>query len=107
QFCQDYLNFEEAPEVSKAMIRAVWQSVAKYAMAPLQDLLGLGEECRFNLPGSTSGNWRWRMSPDALSSTLASELRKMNLLYSRLSVEEKQKYTQWLDARAGEGVKPH
>lgn len=107
QFCQDYLNFDEDSEVSDAMIRAVWQSVANYAVTTLQDLLGLGEECRFNLPGTTSGNWKWRMSPDALSLTLASFLRKLNLLYSRLSLDEKEKYTHWLASRLGEGVKPH
>jgi 4-alpha-glucanotransferase len=29
-------------------------------MAPLQDVLDLGPEARMNVPGSASGNWRWR-----------------------------------------------
>ncbi len=33
---------------------------------PLQDLLVLGAEARFNTPGLPSGNWRWRVRADAL-----------------------------------------
>jgi len=31
-----------------------------------------------------------------LTSTLNTKIRRMNLLYSRLSAEEKTRYTQWL-----------
>jgi len=36
-------------------------SRADLAVAPVQDLLELGEEARFNTPGTTSGNWIWRL----------------------------------------------
>jgi 4-alpha-glucanotransferase len=32
-------------------------SSADTAVIPLQDLLGLGNEARMNLPNSTAGNW--------------------------------------------------
>jgi 4-alpha-glucanotransferase len=32
------------------------------AVVPLQDLLCLGDEARFNSPGTTAGNWSWRLS---------------------------------------------
>lgn len=41
------------------LIRAAWRSVARLAVVPLQDLLGLGSDQRMNTPGSTKGNWRW------------------------------------------------
>ncbi len=31
-------------------------------IAPLQDLLSLDDEARFNTPGSVGGNWQWRLS---------------------------------------------
>jgi 4-alpha-glucanotransferase len=43
-----------------ALVRLAWASVADFAFAPLQDLLGLGSEARLNTPGVASGNWRWR-----------------------------------------------
>jgi 4-alpha-glucanotransferase len=37
-------------------------SPAELAVVPLQDLLELGDEARFNTPGTTEGNWSWRLS---------------------------------------------
>ena len=49
------------------MIRLAFSSEAKLAIAPMQDYLGLGSEARLNVPGTTSGNWRWRVSNEQLS----------------------------------------
>ncbi|MCP9810005.1 4-alpha-glucanotransferase [Cyanobium sp. HWJ4-Hawea] len=35
---------------------------ADLAVVPLQDLLELGDEARFNTPGTSSGNWTWRLN---------------------------------------------
>jgi 4-alpha-glucanotransferase len=43
----------------------------------MQDLLGLGREARMNLPGTATGNWKWRMLPGAASKRLAARLRAM------------------------------
>ena len=32
-----------------------------WAVVPLQDLLHLGDEARFNTPGTSQGNWSWRL----------------------------------------------
>ena len=47
-------------------------SSADLAVAPLQDLLELGDEARFNTPGTTEGNWCWRLdrSLDSLAGAL-------------------------------------
>jgi len=39
-------------------------SRADWAVVPLQDLLQLGDEARFNTPGTSNGNWSWRLSGD-------------------------------------------
>ena len=52
------------------MIRLAFRSEAKLAIAPMQDYLGLGSEARLNIPGTTSDNWRWRVSYDQLSAGL-------------------------------------
>jgi 4-alpha-glucanotransferase len=44
------------------MVRLAWASVADLAMAPIQDLLGMGSEARMNRPGQASGNWEWRLA---------------------------------------------
>jgi 4-alpha-glucanotransferase len=67
-----------ASEVPRAMLGAVLASVAILAVVPLQDVLGLGSEARFNVPGTVGGNWRWRVDPGALSSAVAGELRAVH-----------------------------
>lgn len=66
------------------MIRAVWASVATFALAPMQDLLNLDTGARMNFPGRPSGNWSWRMPADALTDELLERLKEFNYLYSRL-----------------------
>ena len=34
---------------------------AELVVVPIQDLLELGDEARFNVPGTTEGNWCWRL----------------------------------------------
>jgi 4-alpha-glucanotransferase len=48
------------------------RSRAELAVVPLQDLLELGDEARFNTPGTAQGNWSWRLSEpiSALEGTL-------------------------------------
>jgi 4-alpha-glucanotransferase len=78
-----YLNFHDDSEVNWIMIRAVLASVADVAIVPLQDVLGLGNEARMNLPGTVSGNWKWRYRPGALKSDLSARLRSFVALYDR------------------------
>ena len=82
KFCMQYLN-TDGKEIHWDFIRAVMASVANTAVVPLQDLLGLGNEARMNLPNSTEGNWAWRFEPDALTDELAQRLRGLTELYGR------------------------
>ena len=66
------------------LVRAAWGSVAVYAIAPMQDLLGLGTEARMNYPSTLGGNWVWRMDEKALSDGLRGRLGELNFIYHRL-----------------------
>jgi 4-alpha-glucanotransferase len=50
-FCMRYLQ-TDGSEIHWDLIRAAWSSVADTAIAPLQDVLGLGGDARMNLPAS-------------------------------------------------------
>lgn len=80
--CRRYLE-TDGREIAWQMVRAVWSSVARIAVAPLQDLLGLGTEARMNYPGRLGGNWAWRMSAHALDDSLRERLSELNYLYGR------------------------
>ena len=64
------------------LIRTAWRSTAVLAIAPVQDVLSLGNEARMNYPGRLGGNWAWRMKAD-LSQNLADRLGEFNALYRR------------------------
>jgi 4-alpha-glucanotransferase len=66
-----------ASEVAPALLRPAWESVAALAIAPLQDLLSLGNEARMNVPGRTEGNWRWRCTEEMLSTRAFEWLRDL------------------------------
>jgi len=66
-----------------SLLRTALASVAETAIAPLQDVLGLGSEARLNTPGEASGNWRWQAPPGAFSLELAGRLRRLCALTGR------------------------
>ena len=82
-FARAYLNFNDDSEINWIMIRALLASVADVAIVPMQDVLGLGSQARMNLPGTVSGNWKWRYLPGALRSELSARLRNLVELYDR------------------------
>lgn len=86
-FCRRYLA-RSGEDIAGDMMRAVWSSVAVYALCPLQDLLRLGTEARMNFPGRLGGNWSWRFDAAQLTAEVASQLTEMNFLYARSGEEE-------------------
>lgn len=74
-------------EIGWDFIRSGYSSVANLAVFPLQDLLSLGSEARFNTPGKGQGNWTWRYTAEQLSRLqreTAPYLRSLAELYGRL-----------------------
>jgi 4-alpha-glucanotransferase len=81
-FARRYLGTDGA-EIHWDLIRAVLASVASTAIAPLQDVLGIGSEGRMNQPGQPSGNWRWRVRAEALTDAVADRLGTLAATYDR------------------------
>ncbi|MEI8130797.1 MAG: 4-alpha-glucanotransferase [Leptolinea sp.] len=89
-FCRRYLACD-SNGIPWEMIRAVWQSVARIAIAPLQDFLSLDTPARMNFPGKTGGNWGWRMPATGLTDELINRIHEINWLYNRLPEIKKKK----------------
>ncbi|MGE9289763.1 MAG: 4-alpha-glucanotransferase, partial [Puniceicoccales bacterium] len=73
-------------EIAWDFIRAGYQSVANLFVVPFQDLLSLDSTARFNTPGTASGNWAWRASPDMLDRVhreSSGYLKELSELYYR------------------------
>jgi 4-alpha-glucanotransferase len=70
--------------INWAMIRAAQCSAASFAVAPLQDVLGLGSEARFNTPSTKQGNFRWRYERGSMARPLAEKLAALAAVTDRL-----------------------
>ncbi|MBN2387891.1 MAG: 4-alpha-glucanotransferase [Anaerolineales bacterium] len=81
-FARRYLRVDGS-DFAWDLIRAVWRSVAVFALAPMQDFLGLGTAARMNYPSRLGGNWEWRMSGAELTPQLQQAVRDLNTLYLR------------------------
>jgi 4-alpha-glucanotransferase len=64
-------------QVHMEFVRMAMDSPADIALAPMQDVLGLGREARMNTPGTVDGNWGWRLLPEQLSQDLSRRLLEM------------------------------
>jgi len=81
---RQYLNSSDDSRIPWEFIRLAMSSVAALSIIPLQDILGFGEDCQMNRPGTSSGNWRWRCAPRFLDMDLALRLRDLTATYNRL-----------------------
>jgi 4-alpha-glucanotransferase len=70
-------------EIHWDFIRLALMSGAATAIIPLQDVLGLGSEARMNIPGTTSGNWRWRFTSAMLTDEASSRLKELTVQSGR------------------------
>ncbi|MFB6224359.1 MAG: 4-alpha-glucanotransferase [Haloarcula sp.] len=75
--CLHYNLGTDGSEINWDIIEAVWNSNAAVAMTTVQDLLGLDSDARFNVPGTATGNWQWRVTESELDSDVADRLRQV------------------------------
>lgn len=81
---QAYLGRKVTGEgVARELARLAWASPADLAVAPVQDLLGLGSEARMNRPGHLAGNWGWRATAEQLAALDWKRLAELTRLYGR------------------------
>ncbi len=84
-FAIDYLRLREDEGYGWGAVRAAWASPCALAIAPFQDVLGLGADARTNTPGTMGPhNWSWRVRAEALNSEVAARLRHLTRLYRRI-----------------------
>ncbi len=79
----DYIGCGASDEIHWEMIRLAWRSVAAFAIAQVQDILGLDNRARMNVPGTLGGNWAWKMRSGALTDDIAERLAHLTHIYGR------------------------
>ncbi len=71
-------------EAASLLCRMAYASVADIAIVPMQDVLGLDERARMNIPSSAGNNWRWRLLPQQITGEAEKELRQWTKVYNRM-----------------------
>ena len=85
-FAFRYLRLREDEGLGWGALAGVWGCPSRLAIAPLQDVLGLGRDARMNTPGTVSpDNWSWRVRQEALNCEVARRLRLLTETYGRLN----------------------
>ncbi|MDO4742820.1 MAG: 4-alpha-glucanotransferase [bacterium] len=83
-FAIQYLGLTKQEGYNWGMMRAVWNSPADTVIVTMQDLLSLTNEARMNLPSTLGDNWKWRMTADQISPSLANKLNTLMRRYNRI-----------------------
>ncbi len=78
------LDSEDERKYVHRMLCVAMASVCDLCIAQMQDWLALPGDARINAPGTTSGNWRWRMT-EGPAPGLAEEICKMTQRYERMN----------------------
>jgi malto-oligosyltrehalose synthase/4-alpha-glucanotransferase len=69
---------------SEDFIRMAYSSVAKIAIIPVQDFLGLDASARLNKPSIADNNWTWKMQEADLKNIFSERIRMMVKLFGRI-----------------------
>lgn len=67
----------------RAIIRTLFESSAKIAIVPVQDLCGFGADTRMNTPGKADGNWAFRITAESLAQINTEFFRTTVNMYNR------------------------
>lgn len=65
-----------AKDIHWKLIELTMTSRANLSIIPMQDIIGLGEKARMNIPGTIENNWNWQITAGQIRGTLAKKLRE-------------------------------
>ena len=82
-FVLDYLGARGGNDIQNRLLRYGYSSPCDLAVFQMQDILWLSSSARMNLPGTASGNWRWRMKKGAFDDKKIKMLYDLAKLYGR------------------------
>ncbi|MBB6446629.1 4-alpha-glucanotransferase [Bacillus benzoevorans] len=83
RFLTSYLGTSAEDDIVWACIEKVMSAESMLSIIPLQDFLQLDSEARMNIPGTTYGNWVWRVQREAFDSELAQKIHETTKKYNR------------------------
>jgi len=84
------VGVEATTRIMDGLDKKLWRDELKDAgsvidtiRSSMQDILGLGEKDRMNLPATLQGNWRWRLKHEQLTPAVKKKLAELTEIYGR------------------------
>ena len=74
---------DDAGSFHQDLIHLALSSPSNLAIFPMQDVLGFGNDCRLNTPGTVINNWQWRCAGRFLNDETADWLSCLTSLFGR------------------------
>ena len=89
---REYASAQDTPadQMYVKLCELAMRSCADTCIIPIQDHLGLGNDCRMNMPSTVGENWRWRLLPGKTTDELAERIRRMTQLFGRTNWDAKE-----------------
>ena len=73
----------ESQQIFDHLMEQVVGSSNAVVILPLQDILGLSDDARMNIPGKAEGNWSWQVKKDMLTPEVIQKLQRSVELHQR------------------------
>jgi 4-alpha-glucanotransferase len=83
QLAQRYCGVKGRKDFVWGMIRCGLETGCRLFVTQMQDYLTLGKGHRMNIPGTSTGNWSWRLLKDEATDVLAEKMYEEARLYGR------------------------
>ncbi len=82
----DYCGYrgDNIDEGARWVLRTLLASSADTVFFPIQDILGFGSDTRMNTPGTSEGNWGYRLTESQILNIDRGALKQWNELYGRI-----------------------
>ena len=81
--CRKYLKPRLFEKINRTMIRELYKSTCGLAIVPMQDVIGLDDNARMNIPSTLGGNWKWRSQKKHFTEKNAAFLKDLAETYYR------------------------
>ncbi len=81
--CRRYVKPYPFEKLNRAFIRKLYESSAGLAIVPMQDVIGLDDKARMNIPSTLGGNWKWRVTDKQITPKMAEMMKEMQETYYR------------------------
>ena len=71
----------ESHQIFDHLMEQVVSTSNAAVILPLQDVLGLSDDARMNIPGKAEGNWSWQVKKDILTPQVVQKLQRFAELH--------------------------